>query len=465
MQPDMPDARRDDDLWRSGRRFISSDRPLARLVARPVREFLRIEAAGSVLLLLAAALALIWANSPWSEAYDHFWHAEISLDLGVLQLTESLQHWVNDALMVIFFFVVGLEIKYEIVNGDLRDPKTASLPILAAIGGMLVPAGIYLALNAGHESSAGWGIPMATDIAFAVGVVGLLGRRIPSAARIFLLTLAIVDDIGAILVIAFFYTADLNLTWLAVAVALLAVMVVARVLRIWTIWFYVVIGVGVWLALLESGVHATLAGVAIGLLTPAEPLLKEQVARQYAVRALEDDQVHHGGVGQGGDVADLRFSATSRSRRRMILPDRVLGSSGTTMIWRGFGDRADLVGDVLAQLLDHVRTVDRVPRRITKATHGPAPLSRRSAPTTAASATLRVRHQRRLDLGGGDAVTRHVHHVVDPAQQPDVAVLVELRAVTGEVVPGHGSSRCPCNRCGSPQMPRSIDGHGSVSTR
>ena len=301
MQPDMPDARRDDDLWRSGRRFISSDRPLARLVARPVREFLRIEAAGSVLLLLAAALALIWANSPWSEAYDHFWHAEISLDLGVLQLTESLQHWVNDALMVIFFFVVGLEIKYEIVNGDLRDPKTASLPILAAIGGMLVPAGIYLALNAGHESSAGWGIPLATDIAFAVGVVGLLGRRIPSAARIFLLTLAIVDDIGAILVIAFFYTADLNLTWLAVAVALLAVMVVARVLRIWTIWFYVVIGVGVWLALLESGVHATLAGVAIGLLTPAEPLLKEQVARQYAVRALEDHSL------DPDELARLRF--------------------------------------------------------------------------------------------------------------------------------------------------------------
>jgi NhaA family Na+:H+ antiporter len=166
---------------------------------------------------------------------------------------------------------------------------------------MLVPAGIYLALNAGHESSAGWGIPMATDIAFAVGVVGLLGRRIPSAARIFLLTLAIVDDIGAILVIAFFYTADLNLTWLAVAVALLAVMVVARVLRIWTIWFYVVIGVGVWLALLESGVHATLAGVAIGLLTPAEPLLKEQVARQYAVRALEDHSL------DPDELARLRF--------------------------------------------------------------------------------------------------------------------------------------------------------------
>src|SRR5690349_7901345 len=218
----------DDDLWEAGPVYTASNRPLARLVARPVREFLRVEAAGSLLLLLAAAVALVWANSPWASSYDAFWHAHLTLDVGPLHLDETLQHWVNDALMVIFFFVVGLEIKYELVNGDLRDPKTAALPIVAAVGGMLVPAGLYLALNPpGSDGSAGWGIPMATDIAFAVGVLGVLGRRIPSAARLFLLTLAIVDDIGAILVIAVFYTSDLSFTWLGIALGLLGLMVAA----------------------------------------------------------------------------------------------------------------------------------------------------------------------------------------------------------------------------------------------
>src|SRR5688572_9631940 len=285
--PSTPPDREPEDLWQSGPVYTASDRPLARLVARPVREFLRVEAAGSLLLLLAAAIALLWANSPWAESYDALWHTHLTLEVGPLHLDESLQHWVNDALMVIFFFVVGLEIKYELVNGDLRDPRTAALPIIAAVGGMLVPAGLYFALNPpGSDGSAGWGIPMATDIAFAVGVLGVLGRRIPSAARLFLLTLAIVDDIGAILVIALFYTDDLALTWLAVALALLAVMVVMRLLRIWTTWAYVVVGAGVWLATLESGVHATLAGVAIGLLTPATALLHESAARGYAQQAL-----------------------------------------------------------------------------------------------------------------------------------------------------------------------------------
>ncbi|MCW2736250.1 Na+/H+ antiporter NhaA [Nocardioides sp.] len=291
-----------DDLWETGPSYMASDKPLARLVARPVREFLRVEAAGSLLLLLAALVALVWANSPWAASYDTLWHTHLTLDVGPLHLDETLQHWVNDALMVIFFFVVGLEIKYELVNGDLRDPKTAALPIIAAIGGMVVPAGLYLALNPpGSDGSAGWGIPMATDIAFAVGVLGILGRRIPSAARLFLLTLAIVDDIGAILVIAVFYTSDLSMGWLAIALALLAVMALARMLRIWTIVVYAVLGVGVWFALLESGVHATLAGVAIGLLAPAGPLLKEEVARSHARAALRDN------VLDPDELARLRF--------------------------------------------------------------------------------------------------------------------------------------------------------------
>ncbi|GAA1943169.1 Na+/H+ antiporter NhaA [Nocardioides hwasunensis] len=291
-----------DDLWQSGPVYTASDRPLARLVARPVREFLRIEAAGSLLLILAAVVALVWANSPWASSYDALWHTHLTLDVGPLHLDESLQHWVNDALMVIFFFVVGLEIKYELVNGDLRDPKTAALPIVAAIGGMVVPAGIYLALNPpGSEGGAGWGIPMATDIAFAVGVLGILGRRIPAPARLFLLTLAIVDDIGAIVVIAVFYTSDLALGWLALAVGLLAVMALAKRLRIWSMVVYVALGVGVWFALLESGVHATLAGVAIGLLAPAAPLLEEEVARAHAREALRDN------VLDPDELAHLRF--------------------------------------------------------------------------------------------------------------------------------------------------------------
>ena len=294
---DGPEGPYDDRVWRLGPVYTASDRPLARLVARPVREFLRIEAAGSVLLLVAALTALVWANSPWADAYDAFWHSHVSLDLGVLVLDESLQHWVNDALMVIFFFVVGLEIKYELVHGDLHDPRTAALPIVAAVGGMVVPAGIYALIVGGGDGSSGWGIPMATDNAFAVGVLGLLGRRIPSAARLFLLTLAIVDDIGAILVIAVFYTEDLDLRALGIALALLALMVGMRMLRIWATWAYVVVGVLVWLATLQSGVHATLAGVAIGMLAPATPLLDEKVSRSYAQKALADrhldaDELH-----------------------------------------------------------------------------------------------------------------------------------------------------------------------------
>ncbi len=301
-QPDQQEKRGlRDSLWRHGPVYTESDRALARLVARPVREFLRVEYASSVLLLAAAVIALVWANSPWSSTYEELWETHLVLDLGVLQIDESLQHWVNDALMVFFFFVVGLEIKYELVHGDLRDPRSAALPIVAAVGGMAVPAAIYALIVGGGAGSSGWGIPMATDIAFAVGVLGLLGRRIPAPARLFLLTLAVVDDIGAIVVIALFYTADVDLQWLVAAVALLLVMVVMRRLRIWALPAYVVVGALVWLATLESGVHATLAGVAIGLLTPAKPLLEERVAREYAREAIADREL------DADELARLRF--------------------------------------------------------------------------------------------------------------------------------------------------------------
>ena len=243
-----------------------------RRMPRVLRRFLETEAAGGVVLVIAAAVALAWANSPWDGAYQSLWHTELTVGLGRWAHSEDLRHWVNDALMTLFFLVVGLEIKRELVTGDLRDPRVAALPAIAALGGMVVPALLYLAVAAGTGASRGWGIPMATDIAFAVGVLALLGRRVPPALKLFLLTLAIVDDIGAVVVIALFYAGELNLGFLGGAVAVLAGMVALRRAGVSGIAPYAVGGVGVWALTLASGVHATIAGVALGLLTPAVPV-------------------------------------------------------------------------------------------------------------------------------------------------------------------------------------------------
>ena len=251
------------------RSWISSERTIPRLFARPIRAFLDTESASGIVLLGAAAVALIWANSPWSGSYESFWHTEISLIIGTFEVSEDLLHWVNDGLMAIFFFVVGLEIKRELVAGELDEWRKAALPAIAALGGMVVPALIYTALNVGGPGSSGWGIPMATDIAFAVGVLTLFGRRAPTSLKIFLLSLAIVDDIGAILVIAIFYSGGLQFWWLGAAVGLIVVVGLMRRFRVWWTPIYVVVGAAAWFATLESGVHATIAGVALGLMTPA----------------------------------------------------------------------------------------------------------------------------------------------------------------------------------------------------
>ncbi len=251
--------------------WLSSDRAVARLIARPIRTFLDTEAAGGIVLLAATVVALLWANSPFAAGYEDLWTTELEITLGGLTITEDLRHWVNDALMTIFFFVVGLEIKRELVVGELNDVRKAALPALAALGGMVVPAALYLALNLGGLGSRGWGIPMATDIAFAVGVLALLSDRVPSGLKIFLLSLAIVDDIGAIAVIALFYSGGIEFAWLSVAGLLLIGIVVLRRLRVFWVPAYVAVGTLVWFAMFESGVHATIAGVALGLLTPARP--------------------------------------------------------------------------------------------------------------------------------------------------------------------------------------------------
>ena len=269
--------------------FASSDNSLAKFVARPVLRFIDREVAGGILLLVATAAALIWANSAWADGYQNFWHAEIELAVGSWHLPHlSVGHFVNDALMALFFFVVGLEIKRELVTGDLSSFRAAALPAIAALGGMVVPAALYLTLNGAGEASRGWGIPMATDIAFAVGIVALLGARVSPKIKLFLLTLAIVDDIGAIAVIAIFYTSDLSTNWLLIAVAGLAAVWLLQRLRVWVIPIYVALGIFIWYATLESGVHATIAGVALGLLTPARPLLNQRDAQQI-VDALPSD--------------------------------------------------------------------------------------------------------------------------------------------------------------------------------
>jgi NhaA family Na+:H+ antiporter len=263
-----------------------------RRLPSPVRRFLDTESASGILLLAGALVALVWANSPWSASYQSLWHTDITLNFGRYVLEGDLHHWVNDALMVVFFFVVGLEIKRELVLGKLHDPKTAAMPAFAALGGMVVPALLYFIVNAGGDGAKGWGIPMATDIAFAVGVVTLLGKGVPSSLKLFLLTLAIVDDIGAIIVIGVFYSSGLQFQFLGAA----ALLVVAIVLinRAGVLWLapYVVLGAALWLVTYASGVHATISGVVLGLLTPARNFLPVTVAKEWASDLREEPTVH-----------------------------------------------------------------------------------------------------------------------------------------------------------------------------
>ena len=271
--------------------WLSSEARLARYLAQPVVRFLEVEAAGGLLLLAATVTALVWASSPWSAGYDSLWSTELSLRAGPVHLDEDLRHWVNDGLMAIFFFVAGLEIKRELVTGQLAARRDAALPVVAAVGGMVVPALLYLAINVGGPGARGWGIPMATDIAFALGVLALLSRRIPPGLSILLLSLAIVDDIGAVTVIAVFYTDTIALEWLAAAVGGLVMVALMRRGRVWSTPAYVAVGVGVWLCTLESGIHATIAGVALGLLTPARPHLPQVDADRVADRLSSEADV------------------------------------------------------------------------------------------------------------------------------------------------------------------------------
>lgn len=267
--------------------FLQSDRTLARAV-RPFVRFSHIEAAGGIVLVAATIVALAWANSPWKAGYESLWATNVRVEFGSYVFDEDLGHVVNDLLMAVFFFVVGMEIKRELVVGELRDRRAVALPAMAALGGMIVPAAIFLAFNAGGDGAQGWGIPMATDIAFALGVVALLGSRVSPAVKVLLLTLAIVDDIGAIVVIAVFYTDRVEFTFVIAALSITAGAMLLHRARVVYPPVIAVAGFALWLAVYESGIHATLAGVIMGLLTPARPIQSELEAEEL-VSVLEND--------------------------------------------------------------------------------------------------------------------------------------------------------------------------------
>lgn len=237
-------------------------------IMSPFQEFAGKQISGGIMLLVCTVLALIWANSPWQESYYDVWHFNVNLGFGGTALTLDLHHWINDGLMALFFFVVGLEIKRELLAGELSSPRKAALPLAAALGGMVVPVIIFAALNWGGPGEPGWGVPMATDIAFVLGVLVLLGRIVPPALKVFLTALAIVDDIGAVLVIAIFYTAQINWLALALGFAALVLSAVFNTLGVRRPLVYGLTGLFVWIFFLKSGVHATIAGVLLAFTIP-----------------------------------------------------------------------------------------------------------------------------------------------------------------------------------------------------
>ena len=299
-----------------------------RQIVLPAQQFIHTEVISGIALLLAAVVALVWANlPPLDEAYFDLFATQLSIDAGVFHIEEDLQGWINDGLMTFFFFVVGLEIKREMTRGELAGFQKAMLPVTAALGGMIVPALVFIALNAGGEGERGWGIPMATDIAFALGVLALIGRRIPSQLRVFLLALAIADDIGAITVIAVFYTSDLSIEALLIAGGLLAFIHGMSRAGVRDVSVYLLFGAFAWAAMYESGVSPTIAGVALGLLTPANPYystsrfeesMEDLFARYRDAHAREDEEAAQQLLGHIEALSEGTESPLERIQRQLL---------------------------------------------------------------------------------------------------------------------------------------------------
>ena len=314
---------------------------ITRALVLPIQRFIHIQGISSIALLAAAVIALVWANSPWHDSYHHVWEMERSLS----RLRLPVHEWINDALMAIFFFLVGMEIKHEIVHGELADFRRAALPVFGALGGMIVPALLFAVLNYGRPGQHGWGVPMATDIAFSLGVLGMV-KGIPSDLKIFLLTLAIVDDIGAIIVIAVFYSDSIDRGSLFIGLVILAILFVTLKVGIVQPILYFVLAVGFWVAILRSGIHATIAGVILGFMVPTTaPLsLKEfqeiatQMSRKFRdAMARGDKQEAKNLLGAFDALLNNTESASERLTRMLndwvsflVLPLFALSNAGVT---------------------------------------------------------------------------------------------------------------------------------------
>jgi NhaA family Na+:H+ antiporter len=255
---------------------------------RPFQEFVRTEAAAGVALLGSTVVALVWANSPWSPSYFHLWESSLAAGVGSAALTKTVHEWINDGLMAVFFLLVGLEIKRELLVGELASVRHAVFPVAAALGGIAVPAIVYLAFNLGTPAARGWAIPVATDIAFALGILALLGSRVPASLKVFLTAIAIVDDIGAVLIIALFYTADVAWLGLASAAAIVAILAALNVLGVRRLAVYLLLGFGLWLAILSAGIHATLAGIILAMVIPATSAFDREQLIDRASESLSD---------------------------------------------------------------------------------------------------------------------------------------------------------------------------------
>ncbi|MCB0195259.1 MAG: Na+/H+ antiporter NhaA [Anaerolineae bacterium] len=297
---------RHDEPWDFYSVVEAAEKPLAVKIRLLAQDFTSLAASGSLVLLVCTILALVWANSPAAESYYELWESELIISLGQFSIAEHLLGWVNDGLMVIFFFVVGLEIKREVMSGELASPKRAALPIAGALGGMIAPAIIYTAFNLGGSGIPGWGIPMATDIAFTLGVLALLGSRAPLPLKIFFAALAIADDLGAVLVIAIFYTAEISFEALGVAAIFFIMLILLNQIKVYSAIPYAILGIFMWAAFLESGIHPTIAGVLVALTIPSRSPINIRPLLVQVQSVVDDFEVPK----EWRDTIDSRRQAT-----------------------------------------------------------------------------------------------------------------------------------------------------------
>ncbi|WP_432474572.1 Na+/H+ antiporter NhaA [Amphritea sp. HPY] len=327
-------------------------------VLTPLEDFIRRQTTSGILLMLCAIVALYVANSEWSDAYHHLLEKPLTIGMEGFQLSKSLHHWINDGLMAVFFFVIGLELKREILVGELVDPKQALLPIIAAAGGMLVPVLIYISINPQGHTFDGWGVPMATDIAFALGTLALLGNRVPKNLLTFLVALAIVDDLGAVLVIALFYTETLNFYALAIAATLLLLLISLNLGGVRRPLPYILLGVVLWVAMLKSGVHATLAGIFLAFTIPMRPkydpdrflsqvnVMLRQIKRAYRLEKniVKNDELRSLVRALGEGIQRVQAPAQILERKMhipsayVVIPIFSLANAGIPIDWSTFGD-------------------------------------------------------------------------------------------------------------------------------